>query len=204
MTQASVALFVELREKQGQVGSRTLLQRFPSLACPWDMARWDAPPSFDEYVRSRHSELLRFAHVLTGDPHHAADLVQDALERAGLAWRRIRCQDDPEGYLRRTIVNRHLNSRRKLRRERLVASLPELTYADVEPGDARLWQLLATLPRQQRAVLVLRFYLDLPEAQIADVLGCSVGTVKSNSSRALARLRSALSGAPELSAKDGA
>jgi RNA polymerase sigma-70 factor (sigma-E family) len=167
------------------------------------MARWDAPPSFAEYVRSRHSELLRFAHVLTGDPHLAADLVQDALERAGLAWRRIRSQDDPEGYLRRTIVNQYLNSRRKLRRERLVASVPELSYADAEPGDARLWQLLATLPRQQRTVLVLRFYLDLPESQIAELLGCPLGTVKSSSSRALARLRSELSGAPEMSAKDG-
>ena len=90
------------------------------------MARWDAPPAFDEYVRSRHTDLLRYAHVLSGDPHLAADLVQDALERAGLHWRRIRRQDDPEGYLRRIIVNRYVSRWRALRRERLVADLPEV------------------------------------------------------------------------------
>jgi RNA polymerase sigma-70 factor (sigma-E family) len=159
------------------------------------MARWEAPPAFEDYVRARHAELLRFAHVLTGDPHLAADLVQDALERAGLGWRRIRHQDDPEGYLRRTIVNTYLNRRRALRRERLVADLPERSGeppgAD-EPFDSELWTLLATLPPQQRAVLVLRYYLDLSETQIADGLGCSVGTVKSNASRAMAKLRTAL------------
>jgi RNA polymerase sigma-70 factor (sigma-E family) len=158
------------------------------------MARWEAPATFADYVRGRHAELLRFAHVLTGDPHLAADLVQDALERAGLGWRRIRRQDDPEGYLRRTIVNTYLNRRRALRRERLVADLPERSGppgAD-EPFDGELWALLGTLPRQQRAVLVLRYYLDLSEAQIAEVLGCSVGTVKSNASRAMAKLRTAL------------
>jgi RNA polymerase sigma-70 factor (sigma-E family) len=159
------------------------------------MARWEAPQAFEDYVRGRHVELLRFAHVLTGDPHLAADLVQDALERAGLGWRRIRRQDDPEGYLRRTIVNTYLNRRRALRRERLVADLPERAGAPPdadEPFDGELWALLGTLPRQQRTVLVLRYYLDLSEAQIAEVFGCSVGTVKSNASRAMAKLRTAL------------
>ncbi|GAA4261890.1 SigE family RNA polymerase sigma factor [Dactylosporangium darangshiense] len=163
------------------------------------MAQWEAPAAFEEYVRSRHAELLRFAHVLTGDRHLAADLVQDALVRAGLGWRRIQRQDDPEGYLRRTIVNGYLNRRRALRRERLVANLPEQrdTANDARPGgavlaDDEMWWLLATLPRQQRAVLVLRYYLDLSEAQIAEVLGCSAGTVKSNASRALAKLRTGL------------
>jgi RNA polymerase sigma-70 factor (sigma-E family) len=156
------------------------------------MASWDAPPSFEEYVRDRHAELLRFAHALSGDPHLAADLVQDALERAGVRWRRIRRQDDPEGYLRRIIVNRHLNSWRSRWRERLVADVPDRGYAQAEPPDDRLWSILATLPRQQRAVLVLRFYADLSEGQIAAMLGCSLGTVKSTSSRAMAKLRTAL------------
>jgi RNA polymerase sigma-70 factor (sigma-E family) len=172
------------------------------------MAHWEAPPSFEEYVRSRHAVLLRFAYVLTGDSHLAADLVQDALERAGLGWRRIQRQDDPEGYLRRTIVNGYLSRRRSLRHERLVANLPEPDRAGrgaaSEPGrtpaDREMWALLAELPRQQRAVLVLRYYQDLSEAQIAEVLGCKVGTVKSNASRAIAKLRATLGqpvGTPE-------
>ena len=70
------------------------------------MAHWEAPPAFEDFVRSRHSALLRFAHVLTGDPHTAQDVVQEALERVGVAWRRVRQQDDPEGYVRRTIARR--------------------------------------------------------------------------------------------------
>jgi|GEM_PF-510228 len=154
--------------------------------------RWDAPQAFDEYVRRRHTELLRFAHVLCGDPHLAADLVQDALVGAGLAWRRIRRSDDPEGYIRRAIVNRHLSRWRKFGRERLVEAVPDRGYADADPPDAELWQLLATLPRQQRAVIVLRFYEDLTERQAAEVLGCSIGTVKSTTARALTRLRAAV------------
>ena len=155
------------------------------------MAHWEAPPAFEDFVRSRHSALLRFAHVLTGDPHTAQDIVQEALERVGVAWRRVRQQDDPEGYVRRTIARRHLNRVRALRRERLTPALPETAYLDAEPRDAALWRLLAGLPRRQRAVLVLRYYLDQSEAQIADTLGCSIGTVKSNASRGMAKLRSA-------------
>lgn len=155
-------------------------------------ARWEAPAEFDEFVCSRHTALLRFAHLLTGDPHGAEDLVQEALEKAGVRWRRIMRQDDPEGYVRRTIVTGHLNHGRRTRRERLVADGPEIGRLDDEPRDEALWRLLATLPRQQRVVLVLRFYEDLTEAEVARVLGCSLGTVKSNSSRALAKLRAAL------------
>jgi RNA polymerase sigma-70 factor (sigma-E family) len=157
------------------------------------MAIWDAPASFDEYVRGRHGELLRFAHVLCGDRHLAADLVQDALERTGMSWKRLRDQDDPEGYVRRIIVNLYLNRWRRMRRERLVEQVPDQPVPESDSRwDTRLWRMLAQLPRQQRAVVVLRFYEDLTEAAIADVLGCSVGTVKSNSSRALAKLRVAL------------
>ncbi|MDI1462144.1 SigE family RNA polymerase sigma factor [Catellatospora sp. KI3] len=156
------------------------------------MASWDAPTSFDEYVRSRHADLLRFAHVLCGDPHLAADLVQDALERTGLAWRRIERHDNPEGYVRRTILNCYLNGRRRLRREVLPGELPEPPGREQEPHDGELWRLLTTLPRQQRAVIVLRYYEDMSEAQIAQTLGCSQGTVKSTTSRAMAKLREAL------------
>lgn len=153
------------------------------------MTRWAAPDQFAEFVRGRHAALLRYAYLLSGDPHLAQDLVQDALERTGIAWRRIERQGDPEGYLRRIITNRYLNRVRSLRRERLVRDAPETGVADVEPSDGALLRLLDCLPRQQRAVMVMRYYLDLSEAQIAEALGCSAGTVKSTASRALTRLR---------------
>lgn len=153
--------------------------------------RWEAPREFDDFIRARHTVLLRFAHVLCGDPYQAADLVQDALERTGLAWRRLR-RDDPEAYVRRAIVNTFLNGVRRLRRERLMAEPPETAYHEPESRDDALWRLLGTLPRRQRAVVVLRFYADMSEVDIAAILGCTVGTVKSTSSRALAKLRVAL------------
>lgn len=155
-------------------------------------ARWEAPREFDDFIRARHAVLLRFAHVLSGDPHQAADLVQDALERTGLAWRRLR-SDDPEAYVRRVIVNTYINGVRRRRRERLTDRPPETAYADPQTRDEALWRLLGTLPRRQRAVVVLRFYADLSERDISVLLGCTVGTVKSTSSRALAKLRVALS-----------
>jgi RNA polymerase sigma-70 factor (sigma-E family) len=158
----------------------------------------DVYEAFDRFARARTAALLRFAHVLTGDADRAADLVQDALERTALAWPRIINRDDPEGYVRRIIVNRHVSIWRRTRRERLVADVGDLAnagdtvrfaYTPPDPHDAELWRELATLPPRQRAVLVLRFYEDLSEAQTAEILGCSLGTVKSTTSRGLARLR---------------
>lgn len=145
--------------------------------------------AFDTFARARTPALVRFATALTGDPHLGADLVQDALERTGLAWSRVRKQDDPEGYVRKAIVHRHTSVWRKLRRERLTAALPERAAGAATTHDAVLWAQLAALPPRQRAVLVLRFYEDLTEAQTADVLGVTVGTVKSQTSKALATLR---------------
>ncbi len=154
----------------------------------------DTNAAFDAFARARTAGLLRFAHVLTGDRDRAADLVQDALERTLLAWPRIVNRDDPEAYVRRIIVNRHVSIWRRTRREQLVPQTPETAYLPSEGHDAWLWAELATLPPRQRAVLVLRFYEDLGAAQTADVLGCSVGTVKSTTSRALARLRERITG----------
>jgi RNA polymerase sigma-70 factor (sigma-E family) len=172
------------------------MQPLAGLWCPWLVGRWEAPDGFVEFVRDRHAELLRFAHVLTGDWHLAEDLVQDAVERAGVSWRRIRRQDDPEGYVRRTITNRYLNRVRAMRRERLVAVPPAESPSEspVGAGDEtdQMWRLLAGLPPKQRAVLVLRYYLDYSEAQAADALSCSVGTVKSNAARGLAKLRAVM------------
>ena len=149
--------------------------------------------AFDDFARGRMRELLRFAHVLTGDADRAADLVQDALERTLMAWPRIERKDDPEGYVRRAIVNRHVSVWRRLRRERLVAETPDQPYDDAGGRDGELWAALAMLPPRQRAVLVLRYYEDMSEADCAAVMGCSVGTVKSQAWKALARLRAGAS-----------
>jgi len=149
--------------------------------------------AFDGFVRARHPALLRYGHILTGDPHSAADLVQDALERTGLRWSKVLRQDDPEGYVRRVMVNRHISIWRRLRREHLVAVAPESVATDAPAHvDDAMWLALATLPPRQRAVLVLRYYEDLSEAEIASVLGCATGTVKSQAVKGLATLRAAL------------
>jgi RNA polymerase sigma-70 factor (sigma-E family) len=152
---------------------------------------------FDAFARSRMAHLLRFGNVLTGDPHRAADLVQDALERTALAWPRVVRHDDPEGYVRRAMVNRHISVWRRLRRERLVADAPDTPYDQPSGHDAALWHELRQLPPRQRAVLVLRYYEDLSEAETAAILGCSVGTVKSQAARALTRLRQRVAAARE-------
>ncbi|MCW2600836.1 MAG: polymerase, sigma-24 subunit, subfamily [Frankiales bacterium] len=146
---------------------------------------------FDAFVRARHTALLRYGTVLTGDPHSAADLVQDALERTGLAWSRVQQQGDPEGYVRRTMANRNISTWRRRRRERLMEEPPEQAYEDAARDDV-LWEVLARLPKKQRTVLVLRYYEDLSEAEIARVLGIARGTVKSQASKGIAALRVAI------------
>jgi RNA polymerase sigma-70 factor (sigma-E family) len=144
--------------------------------------------AFDEFVRARLPQLLRFGHALTGSPHAGADLVQDALERTMLAWSRIESKDDPEGYVRRIMVNRNVSIWRRLHRERLVDQVPERQAPDRTRDDG-LWSAIQRLPTKQRAIIVLRYYEDLTEAQIAATMGCSAGTVKSQASRAMAKLR---------------
>ena len=150
---------------------------------------------FDEFARARMPELLRFGHALTGSPHAAADLVQDALERTMLSWARVENQGDPEGYVRRIMVNRNISIWRRLRRETLVLEIPEdagrrgAAAFELVVRDLALWDRIRALPPRQRTVIVLRYYEDLSEAQIAALMGSSVGTVKSQASRALASLR---------------
>jgi RNA polymerase sigma-70 factor (sigma-E family) len=148
---------------------------------------------FATFVRMRMPALLRFGHALTGNRHDALDLVQSALERTGVRWRTVqRRGDDPEAYVRRTMVNTWVSRWRKLRRETLVAVVPDgpaAAVADAALEREPLWQALRALPPGQRAVIVLRYYEDLSEAQIADVLGVSPGTVKSQASKAMATLR---------------
>jgi RNA polymerase sigma-70 factor (sigma-E family) len=155
----------------------------------------DAAPArvrFDDYVATRGAALQRTAFLLTGDWMLAEDLLQTALARVYPRWDRI-VRDDPEAYLRKVIVNTWSSWwRRKWRREQVFADVPEREAPD-EYGAvdrrAAVQRALAGLPPRQRAVVVLRFHEDMTEAQVAHVLGVSVGTVKSQTSKALARLR---------------
>lgn len=151
--------------------------------------------AFSAFVAARSRHLLQAAHLLTGDRHRAEDLLQTALTRAYLRWDRI-VDEDPEGYVRRTMVNAHIDWwRRKPWREESTADLPEVAVSDASGAfDVRtaLLTALAGLSRRQRAVMVLRYFEDLSEAEIARTLGCSTGTVKSAASRATAKLRETL------------
>jgi RNA polymerase sigma-70 factor (sigma-E family) len=156
------------------------------------------PESFEDYVSVRSGRLLRFAYVLCGDRHLAEDLVQDVLARAHRRWSRIEAEH-PDAYLRTAIVREHLSwwRRRHGVTEKVTADPPEPRVAapdftqQIATRD-ELWTLLAGLPRAQRAVLVLRFYEDLDDRQIAAVLGCAPATVRVHASRALDKLRASL------------
>lgn len=157
--------------------------------------------AFDAFVRARYTELLRLGWALTGDRERAADLVQDALERTLRAWPRVRSQQDPEGYVRRTMVNRNLNLLPRLRRE--VLGEPADRPSPVSEFDVELWAALLSLPPRQRAVIAMRFYEDLPVAEIADRLGISEGTVKSQTAKAKDRLRAVLGSGVASEVSDG-
>ncbi len=149
---------------------------------------------FAQFVESREQALQRTAWLLTGDWGLAEDLVQTALARSWPRWERIRRRDVPEVYVRRVMVNTWTTwNRRRWRGEKASPAVAEAPAAgDVAAEVAMRMALrdaLATLTARQRAVLVLRVYDDLPEAQVADILNCSAGSVKSTMSRALAKLR---------------
>jgi len=149
--------------------------------------------AFAAYVRDRSPALLRTAYLLTGNAEEAEDLLQDALARLFNAWPRIREKDALDGYVRRTMVNlRTSRWRRRKVPSVSMADVPETPVYDAQHGPAdrdAMWGALLRLPPRMRAVLVLRFYEDLSEAEAAAALGCSIGTVKSQTSRALAKLR---------------
>jgi RNA polymerase sigma-70 factor (sigma-E family) len=152
---------------------------------------------FAAFVADRLDRLLRYATALTCDPHLAQDIVQDVLLRAQSRWPRIEAMAAPDAYVRRMITNEYLSWRRR-RASRTVSSThgaldaigtptadPAGWYAERDAMRARI----AALPRKQRAAILLRYYEDCTDAQIAEILGCSTGTVRSHISRALASLR---------------
>jgi RNA polymerase sigma-70 factor (sigma-E family) len=154
----------------------------------------DEPDGFREYVSARQRTLLRSAWLLTGDWASAEDIVQVALMKVWPRWSHIIATGDPDGYVRRAVLTTFLSARRRRwTGEYATAELPEYVapgdaYAAVEHRD-QLVRALRRLGRRQRAVLVLRYVEDLTDAQVADLMGCSVATVRSQASRALAAIR---------------
>lgn len=151
------------------------------------------PDSFEAFVIGRRRSLLRFAWMLTGDWHLADDLVQTALARCYPRWSRIG-EDNPDAYVRKAIVSVHASWwRRRWRGETPTATMPDRPHVDDEIASAELRRTvtaaLATLPARQRATVVLRYFEDLTETQTAHVMDCSLGTVKSQTAKALAHLR---------------
>ncbi|WP_448320531.1 SigE family RNA polymerase sigma factor [Streptomyces sp. CO7] len=168
-------------------------------------ARTSPPPpratsyaSFASYVQARRPVLLRTARSLTNDPLDAEDLLQTALARTYVHWDRIADHGALDGYVRRALVNTRTSQWRRRRVEELPSeTLPEPREHAAAPADPAerqatrdaLWRAVLRLPDRQRAIVVLRYYEDLSEARTAELLGVSVGTVKSALSRALVKLR---------------
>ncbi|MEV0183714.1 SigE family RNA polymerase sigma factor [Streptomyces sp. NPDC050625] len=156
-----------------------------------------AYPSFASYVRARHPVLLRTARSLTANPSDAEDLLQTALTKTYVAWERIEDHRALDGYVRRALLNTRTSQWRKRKVDEFVCDElpePEPVPSGDDPAERQalhdaMWRAIAKLPARQRAMVVLRYYEDLSEAQTAEVLGVSVGTVKSAVSRALGKLR---------------
>ncbi|GIH91141.1 SigE family RNA polymerase sigma factor [Planobispora siamensis] len=149
--------------------------------------------AYDAFVAAHWQRLLRTAYLLTRDWAAAEDLVQTALMKVWQAWSRV--GEEPEAYVRKIIVNVHLSWWRRRWRQREISTGSPPDRGGTEDSTGRIderevvWQALGRLPARQRAVVVLRFFEDMTELQTAETLGCSVGTVKSQTSKALARLR---------------
>ena len=154
---------------------------------------------FDSFMRGRWPAMVRLGYALTGDVGHAEDLAQTAFARAYASWGRVRRAGDPDAYVRRIVINEHRGRFRKHRvPEELRGDLTD-SPGEHQPGPEDRSELLDALGRlgpRQRAVVVLRYWLDLSEADTAAALNCSVGTVKSQASRALAALRKSAGAQP--------
>jgi RNA polymerase sigma-70 factor (sigma-E family) len=153
-------------------------------------------PTFEEYAGTAWPSLYRYAYLLAGNHADAEDIAQQTLLKAYRSWARVKDSDSPPAYLRRMLTNTYLSHRRPKGRR-----LELLTDAPPEPAPHHLggteermalWPHVKSLPPRQRAVIVLRYYEDLSEQEIADTLGCSRGNVKSTAHRALKALRAAI------------
>lgn len=152
--------------------------------------------NFDDFLRAELSALTRFSGALAGDRHLAEDILSDALLKVAVRWRRISAMDDPAAYVRRIIVTTYLSDRRKSQRRQTVpaADVPSVDGSGPDASASviakdEVARLLAQLPDQQRAAIVLRYLLDETDEHIAQALGCSPGTVRSHLFHARAALR---------------
>ncbi len=153
-------------------------------------------PTFEEYAVSAWPSLYRSAYLLAGQHADAEDLAQQTLMKAHRAWARVCRAESPHAYVRRILTNTYLSAQRpQKRRLEVLTDAPPEGISDHGAGPETrllLWPHVSRLPPRQRAVVVLRYYEDLGEAEIADALGCSRGTVKSTAHRALKALRAAM------------
>lgn len=145
-----------------------------------------------DFVAARRPGLIREAYLLVGDVHLAEDLVQTVLAKTYVAWHRVSASNTPDAYVRKILVNSNIS---RFRRRRVVevltdAPLDEPAAPSAPPENAAVIQGLMSLSRQQRTAIVLRFWEDLPESTVAEVMGCSVGSVRTHTARAMAKLRS--------------
>jgi RNA polymerase sigma-70 factor (sigma-E family) len=166
---------------------------FPRSALAEEVAvSTGADEEFDAFMRGRWPAMVRLAYALSGDVGHAEDLAQAAFARAYASWGRVRRAGDPDAYVRRIVINEHRSRFRKHRvAEELRGDLADTAGGQQQGPEEQqaLLDALRCLGPRQRAVVVLRYWLDLSEAETAAALNCSVGTVKSQASRALATLR---------------
>lgn len=175
----------------GHPASRTALQ--PVVFVEEDVA----PLTLEAFVTERGEQLLRLAYLVTGDHSDAEDLLQETLTEVHRKWDRVAASDHPYAYVRAMLNNKFISSRRrKWHGERPTdpVDVVALDTSSSDPtsavdGQDAMWRLLETLPPKMRAVLVLRYFEDLNDAEIADTLGIGVSTVRANASRALAQLR---------------
>jgi RNA polymerase sigma-70 factor (sigma-E family) len=189
------AALVRFFERPGRTNA-AVCDRVPRIgsAGASEGRRYSVPEDFDGFVAGRGPALLRLALMLTRDRHAAEDLVQTALAKTYRHWTRVQRADSPEAYVRRIVVREHLSRRRRRSTSEIPSGYVDSGHTDVDPGAASAardaaWRLLAELPKAQRTVLVLRYYVDLTDDAIAELLRCSASTVRSNASRGIAALR---------------
>ena len=155
--------------------------------------------SFEKFVAAQGPSLLRYAYLLTQDRGYAEDLVQGALVKTHRKWHTVTLAERPEAYVRRIVLNEYLSWRRRRSSHEAVGPPPERSVPDSTERVADqdfMWRALATLPAKQRAVLVLRYYEDMTDSDIAAALDCQPSTVRSQAARALETLRSRPGWAP--------
>ncbi|WP_328581181.1 SigE family RNA polymerase sigma factor [Streptomyces sp. NBC_00370] len=170
-----------------------------------------ADVEFQSFVVSRWTRFMRTAFLLTGERYAAEDLVQSSLERIYLVWHKVAAADDPDAYVRRVMINLHARKHRRKLKEILAPGddtglpheLPERDDRMAQADDrSDLLTALSQLPPRQREAVVLRYWEDLSEARTASAMGCSVGTVKSNAAKGIAKLR-AVPGLLDMMTKGG-